>query len=227
MALPCRVAASDRRPSLCWTGPLRERIRWSEPSGHQRIADVPTATSTPLMRSCRPTSTKTLGPRRGLRVCGDHYWRVPPLRASRQAASDRCCCPRRRRPGRSPRSGATAHHHGPVPRRSVALLCLFGVHSGGEGWKRCSWENPLGAPTRRPLRQLGRPSTSVLAARTSSSRRRRSLHPQEMPGSGSFTATQMPLTRRGYSVLNSKNSHNLGAPLRNRTVDLLLTMYRC
>lgn len=73
----------------------------------ERIADVPTATSTPPMRSCRPTSTKTLGPRRGLRICGDHHLHSPPLRASRQAASDRCCCPRQRWPGQSPRSGTT------------------------------------------------------------------------------------------------------------------------
>jgi hypothetical protein len=37
-------------------------------------------------------------------------------------------------------------------------------------------------------------------------------------------ATQMPLTGRRCSVLHSKKLPDLGAPLRNRTVDLLLTM---
>ena len=41
----------------------------------------------------------------------------------------------------------------------------------------------------------------------------------------SGAATQMPLAGKRYSVLNSKHSSYLGAPLRNRTVDLLLTMY--
>lgn len=81
----------------------------------ERIADVPTATSTPPMRSCRPTSTKTLGPRRGLRICGDHHLHSPPLRASRRAR--RTAAAARASGGRASHRvlARPAHHHGPVP----------------------------------------------------------------------------------------------------------------